>query len=411
MRRQLRDHARTGRAQQARSIPSPPPAGPTRPRVSGSGRPTAYGAQTAVHVPRGHASGGCTPTTNRSGRRLQAVHRGRPPLRPRRTGRCTRAQRQLRHARTRAGPPALSGALVARRQAHAGRATAARGSRPAGAGCRCEAAALARPRRWPCWPPRCSAPPPAARRRRPIRHVFVIVLENESASTTFGPNSPAPYLSQTLRAAGRLPAQLLRRRPREQRQLHRDDQRPGAQRPEPGRLPGLRRLRARARSAPTARPQGTGCVYPAAVPTIASQLTAAGFTWRDYNEDMGADPTRETIGLRPSRAQRLRQHPEGRRAADQYATRHNPFVYFHSIIDDTDAVRHARGQPRPAAAGPGLARGARPTTSSSPPTCATTATTRRAPTASPAAWPRPTSSCRPGCPRSPARPRSARTGC
>ena len=32
--------------------------------------------------------------------------------------------------------------------------------------------------------------------------MFVIVLENESASTTFGPSSPAPYLSQTLRAQG-----------------------------------------------------------------------------------------------------------------------------------------------------------------------------------------------------------------
>jgi hypothetical protein len=35
-----------------------------------------------------------------------------------------------------------------------------------------------------------------------VRHVFVIVLENESASTTFGPGSPAPYLSQTLRSQG-----------------------------------------------------------------------------------------------------------------------------------------------------------------------------------------------------------------
>ena len=32
--------------------------------------------------------------------------------------------------------------------------------------------------------------------------MFVIVLENESASTTFGPNSPAPYLSKTLRSQG-----------------------------------------------------------------------------------------------------------------------------------------------------------------------------------------------------------------
>ena len=36
----------------------------------------------------------------------------------------------------------------------------------------------------------------------PIGHVFVIVLENESAATTFGPSSPSPYLAHTLTAQG-----------------------------------------------------------------------------------------------------------------------------------------------------------------------------------------------------------------
>jgi hypothetical protein len=35
-----------------------------------------------------------------------------------------------------------------------------------------------------------------------VRHVFVIVLENESAAVTFGPDSPAHYLSKTLPARG-----------------------------------------------------------------------------------------------------------------------------------------------------------------------------------------------------------------
>jgi hypothetical protein len=35
-----------------------------------------------------------------------------------------------------------------------------------------------------------------------VRHVSVVVLENESAAVTFGPGSPAPYLSQTLPARG-----------------------------------------------------------------------------------------------------------------------------------------------------------------------------------------------------------------
>lgn len=37
----------------------------------------------------------------------------------------------------------------------------------------------------------------------PIKHVFVIVLENESVSTTFGPGSPAPYLATDLVRQGR----------------------------------------------------------------------------------------------------------------------------------------------------------------------------------------------------------------
>jgi phosphatidylinositol-3-phosphatase len=35
-----------------------------------------------------------------------------------------------------------------------------------------------------------------------IKHVYVIVLENESASTTFAPGSPAPYLASQLTAQG-----------------------------------------------------------------------------------------------------------------------------------------------------------------------------------------------------------------
>src|SRR5215467_11761558 len=38
--------------------------------------------------------------------------------------------------------------------------------------------------------------------RSRIKHVFVIVLENEGFDTTFGPQSKAPYLSQTLTKAG-----------------------------------------------------------------------------------------------------------------------------------------------------------------------------------------------------------------
>jgi hypothetical protein len=49
---------------------------------------------------------------------------------------------------------------------------------------------------------------------------------------------------------------------------------------------------------------------------------------------MGADPTREqSVCAHPGINQQ--DHTESATATDQYATRHNPFVYFHSIIDDT----------------------------------------------------------------------------
>ena len=38
----------------------------------------------------------------------------------------------------------------------------------------------------------------------PIRHVFVVLLENEDAPVTFGASSAAPYLARTLTARGAL---------------------------------------------------------------------------------------------------------------------------------------------------------------------------------------------------------------
>jgi hypothetical protein len=167
----------------------------------------------------------------------------------------------------------------------------------------------------------------------PIRHVFIIVDENESESTTFGPSSPAPYLAKTLPAEGAfLPnyygighnsldnyiAMLSGQAPNlDTREdcLFYNNVNPttiGAD----------------------GQVQGTGCVYPAGVPTIASQLTTAGLTWRDYNDSMGSDPSREAAACGHPQLDTL-DHTQAETATDQYASRHNPFVYFHSIIDNT----------------------------------------------------------------------------
>ena len=167
----------------------------------------------------------------------------------------------------------------------------------------------------------------------PIRHVFVIVLENESASTTFSPSSPAPYLAKTLTSQGAyLPkyygtghlsndnyiSMISGQAPNPQNQADC----PSFSNFEPDVI------------GPSGQAVGSGCVFPSDVKTIADQLDAAGLTWRDYNQSMGADPTREA-GECGHPGINQRDGTQSATASDQYATRHNPFVYFHSIIDDT----------------------------------------------------------------------------
>jgi hypothetical protein len=88
-------------------------------------------------------------------------------------------------------------------------------------------------------------------------------------------------------------------------------------------------------------PQDVGCVYPAAATTLANQLHAAHQSWRGYMQDMGNTASRETSPCGQPAAAGVAINPgvggpdqtQAATAADQYAARHNPFVYFHSLID------------------------------------------------------------------------------
>ena len=77
---------------------------------------------------------------------------------------------------------------------------------------------------------------------------------------------------------------------------------------------------------------GSGCIYPPQVKTIVDQLKGKGLRWRSYSQDMGKDPSREAArcGAPPIGA---RDPTQSATPKDQYAARHNPFVYFHSVID------------------------------------------------------------------------------
>ena len=204
-----------------------------------------------------------------------------------------------------------------------------------------------------------------------ISHIFVVELENEGADTTFGSGSPATYLNGTLLKQGELVsnyyatghasldnyiAQISGQAPTLETGADcgvqaqgtsivgsYDDLLPGTLDPDQSLYPG--------------QVDGHGCIYPATVPTIASQLDAQyppdGRThraaWRDYAQDMGNQPSGRELGdvdptggldcAHPARGgvdnTNSASSATATAPADQYATRHNGFVYFHSILDRT----------------------------------------------------------------------------
>jgi hypothetical protein len=177
------------------------------------------------------------------------------------------------------------------------------------------------------------APAPALGDTPPIRHVFVIVLENESAKTTFGTGSPAPYLARTLTAQGAF-------LPEYHGIGHESNDNYIAM--ISGQAPNLDTQTdcqiygdfATGATGQYGQQEGLGCVYPRDIQTVAGQLDAAGLTWRSYNEGMGDDPAREAAQCGHP-ALGGRDGTQSQTATDAYATRHDPFVYFHSIIDNT----------------------------------------------------------------------------
>jgi hypothetical protein len=183
-----------------------------------------------------------------------------------------------------------------------------------------------------------AAPSVPAMSQPPIRHVFVIVLENKGFVETFGPDSPAPYFSKTLTRQGVLLTQYFGT-------AHYSLGNYLAMISGQGGTPETRddceTFADFVGIGTTADGQaiGHGCVYPASVQTLPEQLEALHKSWGGYMEDLGNDPAREsaTCGQPPLNGADPTQHAEAPSAAvpkgDQYAARHNPFVYFHSLTD------------------------------------------------------------------------------
>jgi phosphatidylinositol-3-phosphatase len=167
----------------------------------------------------------------------------------------------------------------------------------------------------------------------PIKHVFLIILENESVTTSFGASSPAPYLAHTLTSEGAflsnyyavghasLDNYIAMVSGQDPNPLTSSDCQTFADFPMPQSIDSA------------GQENGEGCVYPANVPSLMSQLDHAGLTWRAYEDSMGSDPTRESATCGHP-AVGSPDNTEVETPLDQYATRHDPFVYFHYVIDN-----------------------------------------------------------------------------
>jgi phosphatidylinositol-3-phosphatase len=176
------------------------------------------------------------------------------------------------------------------------------------------------------------APSSSSARLPPIKHVFIVVLENEGFDKTFGYYSPAPYLSKTLPAMGALvpsyygvshqsfPNYAALISGQGANPISQADCIPVYLNVTPGTV------------GPDGQAMGGGCVYPSAVKTVADQLAASGRSWKGYMEDMGNGPPGTPATCRHPQIGQT-DNTQVARNGDQYASRHNPFVYFHSIID------------------------------------------------------------------------------
>jgi hypothetical protein len=157
-----------------------------------------------------------------------------------------------------------------------------------------------------------------------IKHVFVINIENKGYDETWGPTSPATYLSQTLRAQGVLLNSYYgtahNSQPNYIAQISGQGPNPQMQ----GDCQNYSQF-AQVATAPPGQAVGDGCVFPSGVDSLPMQMQRAGLTWKGYMEDMGTPCRHPALDTQDTTQQA--------KVGDQYAARHDPFVYFSDIIN------------------------------------------------------------------------------
>jgi len=182
-----------------------------------------------------------------------------------------------------------------------------------------------------------------------VKHVFVISLSSPGYDNAFGAQSQMPYLANTLRPQGELLSNY---------SLLTDQGLPnyigmiGGQSPNAltsGNCTTYTDYPGTAQPDKSGNVTGNGCIYPAQAINVADQLFSARFSWGAYMEDMGkpepvpqgqtapANPpqncVRPDVGAVDPTQDVRKADPSTGYAGSGYAARHNPFAYFHSLLD------------------------------------------------------------------------------
>ncbi len=163
-----------------------------------------------------------------------------------------------------------------------------------------------------------------------VSHVFEIALSTTSYAAAFGPESAAPYL-RSLEARGTLLSGFESFGASE---LADNLALVSGQGPNPDTAAGCAtyaEFRHGVNAGANGLVPGSGCVYPETALTIGDQVSASGHVWKAYIADMG----KQTCA-----------HPNSNAAADAplpgtdpgYDPTHNPFIYFHSLLDLGDCA-------------------------------------------------------------------------
>ncbi len=204
-----------------------------------------------------------------------------------------------------------------------------------------------------------------------IKHVWTIVLENKSYEASFTGLNKNSYLWQTLPTYGLLERQYYgtshfsqgnylsmvsgqATSPGPQNDCPDYNETGPVQRLADGQYKILNNTR-KADGSYNAGSQQPGCVFPREVQTLFNQFDKAHVSYKGYMQDMGNDPAREaaTCGnphsARPGPAVDDPGGAEGPYAApgspkysttdDQYVAKHNPFPWFHSLLDTRDCAK------------------------------------------------------------------------